>query len=75
MSKIASQILGVLKAAYNFFSGDAIILVAVIVAFVAGAILARQPGVANPIVAVVFIGIIVGGLVATLGRELAGRRQ
>mgnify|MGYP001438361438 CR=1 FL=1 len=62
-----------LKAAYNFFAGDAIILSTVIGAFIAGYVLARRMHAPNVLVAVVFIALIVGGLATTLGRELAGR--
>jgi hypothetical protein len=75
MNRILTQVFGALKAAYNFFVGDAIILVAVIVAFGVGATLAHVPGIANPIVAVVMIGIILAGLVTTLGRERAGHMR
>jgi hypothetical protein len=61
------------KATYNFFAGDAIILTAVIIAFVVGAVLARAAKAPNLVSAVVFIALIAGGLVATLNRERAGR--
>lgn len=75
MSRILTRVFGVIKAAYNFFVGDAIILIAVIVAFGVGAALAHVPGSANPLVAIVMIGIILAGLVTTLGRERAGHMR
>ncbi|HEX8996331.1 MAG TPA: hypothetical protein VF812_09900 [Ktedonobacterales bacterium] len=68
-----TRVLGALKATYNFFSGDAILLSAAIVAFVLGVILARSAHAPNALVAVVFVVIIVAGMVVTLGREIAGR--
>lgn len=64
-----------LKATYNFFAGDAIILSAVIAAFVIGWLLVHAAKAANPLVGVVFIVLIVAGIVVTLGRELAGRER
>ncbi len=61
------------KAAYNFFAGDAIILTAVIVAFVAAGLLVNAAHAPNVLSAVVFIALIVAGLATTLGREIAGR--
>jgi hypothetical protein len=61
-----------LKATYNFFAGDAILLVAVAVAFLLAFALERAEA-PNPLVAVVFVACIVGGLVTTLARELRGR--
>jgi hypothetical protein len=61
------------KATYNFFAGDAIILTAVLVAFVVAALLARLAGVPNALIAVGFVALIVAGLVLTLSRELVGR--
>lgn len=63
-----------IKAAYNFFAGDAIILAAVVVAFGLGSVLAHVAHVSNVVLVVIFLVIIVGGLVTTLGRELAGRK-
>jgi hypothetical protein len=69
------RVLGILKAAYNFFSGDAIILTIVAVAFIAAKILdVFVPGAsANVIAAVVFIVLILASITATLARERAGR--
>ena len=68
-----NAILRALKATYNFFAGDAILLVATAVAFVLGLLLVHSLAAPNALVAVVFIGCIVGGLALTLGRELRGR--
>ncbi|HEX3270341.1 MAG TPA: hypothetical protein VHR15_06805 [Ktedonobacterales bacterium] len=61
-----------LKATYNFFAGDAILLVAVAVAFLLAFALERAEA-PNPLIAVLFVACIVGGLVTTLARELRGR--
>lgn len=63
-----------LKATYNFFAGDAIILAAVVIAFGLVSILANAAHVTGAILYVLFIAIVVGGLVTTLGRELAGHK-
>ena len=68
-----SRITGAVKAAYNFFAGDAILLVAVLAAFVIGGLLVRAVKAPNVLVAVIFVALIVGGLATTLGRELRGR--
>jgi len=75
MSSFLSRIAGVIKATYNFFVGDAIILVAVATAFVVVGILVHGLHIANPVAAITLIAIIVAGLATTLGRELAGRKQ
>lgn len=69
MNRITSAV----KATYNFFSGDAILLVATLVAFVVAWLLIHAAQAPNPLSAVVFVAIIVGGLVTTLGREVRGR--
>ena len=61
-----------LKATYNFFAGDVILLVAVAVAFLLAFALERAE-LPNPLVALIFVGCIVSGLVTTLARELRGR--
>jgi hypothetical protein len=61
-----------LKATYNFFAGDAILLIAVALAFLLAFALERA-SLRNELVAVVFVACIVGGLVTTLARELHGR--
>ncbi len=65
-----NQIVSAAKATYYFFAGDAIILSAVLLAFVLGFVLVHVAHAPNPLVAVVFIVLIVGGLVLTLSREL-----
>jgi hypothetical protein len=61
-----------LKATYNFFAGDAILLVAVAVAFLLAFALERTTT-PNALIAVLFVACIVGGLVTTLAREVRGR--
>ena len=68
-----ARILSALKATYNFFSGDAILLSAAIIAFALGLFLARTLHAPNALVGVVFVVIIIAGLAVTLGREIAGR--
>jgi hypothetical protein len=75
MNSILSRITGAIKATYNFFVGDAIILVAVVTAFIVVGILVNALHVANSIAAITLIAIIVAGLATTLGRELAGRKR
>lgn len=70
------QIVGFLKATYNFFSGDAILLSAGVIAFAAGwALTHLAGGVPLTVVAVVFVAVITAGLVITLNREIAGRAR
>lgn len=68
-----NRITGALKATYNFFAGDAIILVGVVLAFIVGALLLNVAKAPNALAAVIFVAIIAGSLAFTLGRELAGR--
>ncbi len=68
-----SRVTGAIKATYNFFSGDAITLVATLIAFALGLLLVKVFRAPSALVAVVFVGIIVAGLVTTLRREIAGR--
>ncbi|MBF6590148.1 MAG: hypothetical protein IVW57_06400 [Ktedonobacterales bacterium] len=72
-----SRITRAVKATYNFFAGDAIILTVVIVAFALATALFRltAPSKLNAPLTVLFIALIVSGLVLTLGRELAGRAR
>jgi hypothetical protein len=70
-----SRVLGALKATYNFFAGDAILLAAVALAFVLAALLLGLAHAPNALVAALFIACIVGGLATTLGRELRGRTR
>ena len=68
-----NRVTGAIKATYNFFAGDMIILVAVIVAFILGALLYNVAHAPNPVTAMVFVAFIVGGLVVTLRRERGDR--
>lgn len=68
-----NRVTGALKATYNFFAGDAIILGGVVLAFVVGALLLDVAKAPNAVSAVVFVALIAGSLAVTLGRELAGR--
>lgn len=64
-----------LKATYNFFVGDMLLLIAAAAAFILGFVLAHALAAPNPLVAIIFVGCIVAGLALTLGRELAGRER
>ena len=68
-----NAILRGLKATYNFFAGDAILLVAVALSRSCSPSRWTAPACANALVAVLFVACIVGGLVTTLARELRGR--
>ncbi|HEU5349599.1 MAG TPA: hypothetical protein VFU63_13390 [Ktedonobacterales bacterium] len=68
-----TPMLRALKATYNFFAGDAILLAATALAFVIGLMLGHALAAPSSLVAAVFVGCIVGGLALTLGRELRGR--
>ncbi|HEU5369434.1 MAG TPA: hypothetical protein VFU69_13255 [Ktedonobacterales bacterium] len=70
-----NRVLGVLKAIYFFFAGDAILLIAVLLAFGLAALLGKVAQAPNPLVAILFIALIVGGLALTLSRELRGRQR
>jgi hypothetical protein len=75
-----NRIVNVLKATYNFFVGDAILLAAVVVAFLLAtlflhALTAPGFGARNVIAAVLLIVSVVAGLAATLGRELMAHRK
>ncbi len=67
------RVVGALKATYNFFSGDAILLSAVIVAFLLGLLLIQKLHASSLLVGVIFLVIIVGAMFMTLRREIAGR--
>lgn len=69
-----NRLVGILLAIYNFFAGDAIILAAVILAFIVGPILAHGVHVANWLVVLIFVACIVAGLTITLGRERMAKR-
>jgi hypothetical protein len=62
-----------IKATYNFFAGDAIILTAVLIAFALGLLLYKAVGAPSTLIAVVFIVLIILGLAVTLSREVRGR--
>jgi lysylphosphatidylglycerol synthetase-like protein (DUF2156 family) len=61
-----------LKAIYNFFAGDAIILIFVATAFGMSALLARIVHAPNTVIAAALVGLITLGLVLTLIREARG---
>ena len=67
-----NAILRALKATYNFFAGDVILLAATAVAFILG-LLGHALAAPNPLLAAIFVACIIGGLALTLGRELRGR--
>jgi hypothetical protein len=73
MNQALSRIVRALRATYNFFAGDAILLGATVLAFALAFALGHIPHIPGVIPAVVFVGLIVAGLAATLGREVAGR--
>jgi len=62
-----------LLATYNFFAGDAIILLAVLLAFLCAGLLIGVLHAPNALAALVFIALLVAGLATTLGREAMGR--
>lgn len=68
-----SRIVSFVRAVYNFFAGDAILLVAVAIAFALAFLLGRVHGMPMVVPAVVFIAAIVGGLATTLGCEALGQ--
>ncbi|HEY7781970.1 MAG TPA: hypothetical protein VIC85_17395 [Ktedonobacterales bacterium] len=72
-----ASVLGFLKATFNFFSGDAIILSIVVVAFVAVWLIEAYLASAskNVIAAAVFIALILVSITLTLARERAGRAR
>lgn len=72
-----SRIFKVVRATYDFFVGDMIILVTVAVAFIAAWILAHLwGGTAGQVIGgIVFVGLVLTAIGLTLGRERAGARQ
>lgn len=64
-------VLRALKAVYDFFAGDVILLAGALVAFAATFLLARVAF--NLLAAIVFIMVIVASLTVTLLRERGGR--
>lgn len=67
------RFLSALRSVYGFFAGDTILLCGVAVAFGLAAVLLNLTDVPTSLVAILFVTAILGGLVATLGRELKGR--
>lgn len=70
-----ARALGWLKAAYNFISGDWIVLVIVLIAFAADYALLRALPDQQLAAGVIFVALIVLSLVVTLGRERATARR
>jgi dolichol kinase len=68
-----SRIRNALLATYNFFAGDAIILVAALLAFAVAGLLVSVFHAPNVLAALVLIVLLVAGLATTLGREAMGR--
>lgn len=68
-----NQIVRGIKATYNFFAGDAIILAFVIVAFIGAWGMHALAQIDNRAVALTFVALIIAGLSLTLNRELGGR--
>jgi hypothetical protein len=73
VSDVTGRVLGALKAAYNFISGDPIVLAGVAVTFVlAAALEAVLPASARQLVSgAVFVALILLSLALTLERERA----
>lgn len=69
------RVVGVLKATYNFVSGDAIVLTVVAIAFVAAYFLERLTPANHLLAGGVFVALLLLGLVLTLGRERASARR
>ena len=67
------RVVSILKATYFFFAGDSILLIAVLLAFGLAALLGKVAQAPDLVVGILFIALIVGGLMLTLGRELRGR--
>ncbi|HLY32158.1 MAG TPA: hypothetical protein VKQ36_14100 [Ktedonobacterales bacterium] len=77
---LLQPIVNALKATYNFFVGDVILLGATAVAFGLATIILRVAfpagsATGNVLGALTLIAIVVIGLVATLARELASRKR
>ncbi len=58
-----------LKALYDFFAGDPVILIGTGIAFAGAALLTRIPSSGNLVAALFFLVVIAGGLLTTLNRE------
>jgi hypothetical protein len=65
-----NRILQGIKATYNFFAGDAIILSGTAIAFIVAALLIHVNHADNLFAGAFFIAIVIISLVATLSREL-----
>ncbi|HUJ74690.1 MAG TPA: hypothetical protein VL359_07515 [bacterium] len=66
-------LLRALKAIYDFFAGDAIILAFVGVGFVGAGLLLKLAGASVGVGAAVLVGLVTVGLVTTLAREARGK--
>ena len=69
------RITGALKATYNFFSGDAIVLAFTPTAFLAAYLLELATAHNQWAAGVAFVVLILLGLTVTLGRERASARR
>jgi hypothetical protein len=69
------RIVGALGATYNFFTGDAILLTASILAFVLAGTLAHFVHAPGLFTGLAFLALLAGGLVITLAREAASHRR
>ena len=68
-----NAILRGIKATYNFFAGDMIILITVLFAFALGLFFDKAVHASTVVLAIVFIVLVVLGLSLTLAREVRGR--
>jgi hypothetical protein len=75
VSEAVDRVLGAAKATYNFFTGDAIVLGLVAVAFVVAAAIAHLAPGAQLAAGVVFVALILLGITLTLGREREAARR
>lgn len=77
MSSLGQRMLRVVRATYNFFVGDMIILLTVLVAFIAAWVLAHLwGGTAGQLIGgIVFVTLALTAIGLTLGRERAGARK
>ena len=69
------RVIGALKATYKFFSGDAIVLGMVGVAFVVAYALERFLGASQLVAGAVFVALLLLSITLTLGRERASARR
>lgn len=70
-----TQVVGALKATYNFFSGDPIVLSLVVVAFVVAYALEHFVPSNQLLAGAVFVALILLSITLTLGRERAATRR